>query len=142
MVHGWGYGLHLLIMNLDLTEDNFTLYAIKHYDNPACKGIAEFNDDLKRFRYLKRLFNKYIAGKDLKERLILNHLVVIYNLFGAEAATKMLFFKVEREFWPQLKTFLVFLNFMPIGPISAQGIVVEGYEIPLDEKVSEALGKI
>ena len=103
MVHGWGYGLHLLIMNLDLTEDNFTLYAIKHYDNPACKGIAEFNDDLKRFRYLKRLFNKYTAGKDLKERLILNHLVVIYNLFGAEAATKMLFFKVEREFWPQLK---------------------------------------
>jgi len=129
-------------MNLDLTEENFTLFAIKHYDNPACKGIAEFNDDLKRFRYLKRLFNKYIAGKDLKERLILNHLVVIYNLFGAEAATKMLFFKVDREFWSQLKTFLVFLNYMPIGPISAQGIVIEGYEIPLDEKVSEALGKI
>jgi len=129
-------------MNLDLTEENFTLYAIKHYDNTACKGIAEFNDDLKRFRYLKRLFNKYIAGKDLKERLILNHLVVIYNLFGAEAATKMLFFKVEKEFWPQLKTFLVFLNYMPIGPISAQGILIEGYEIPLDEKVSEALGKI
>ena len=142
MVHGWGYGFHLLIMNLDLTEENFTLYAIKHYDNPACKGIAEFNDDLKRFRYLKRLFNKYIAGKDLKERLILNHLVVIYNLFGAEAATKMLFFKVEKEFWPQLKTFLVFLNYMPIGPISAQGILIEGFEIPLDEKVSEALGKI
>ena len=97
-------------MNLDLTEENFTLYAIKHYDNPACKGIAEFNDDLKRFRYLKRLFNKYTAGKDLKERLILNHLVVIYNLFGAEAATKMLFFKVDREFWSQLKTFLVFLH--------------------------------
>ena len=129
-------------MNLNLTEENFTLYAIKHYDNPACKGIAEFNDDLKRFRYLKRLFNQYTAGKDLKERLILNHLVVIYNLFGAEAATRMLFFKVDREFWSQLKTFLVFLNYMPIGPISAQGIVVEGYEIPLDEKVSEALGKI
>ena len=129
-------------MNLDLTEENFTFYAIKHYDNPACKGIAEFNDDLKRFRYLKRLFNKYTAGKDLKERLILNHLVVIYNLFGAEAATKMLFFKVDREFWSQLKTFLVFLNYMPIGPISAQGIVIGGYEIPLDEKVSEALGKI
>jgi len=129
-------------MNLDLTEENFTLYAIKHYDNPACKGIAEFNDDLKRFRYLKRLFNKYTAGKDLKERLILNHLVVIYNLFGAEAATKMLFFKVEKEFWPQLKTFLVFLNYMPIGPIVSQGIIIEGYEIPLDEKVSEALRKI
>ena len=129
-------------MNLDLTEENFTLYAIKHYDNPACKGIAEFNDDLKRFRYLKRLFNKYDAGKDLKERLILNHLVIIYNLFGAEAATKMLFFKVEKEFWPQLKTFLVFLNYMPIGPIVSQGIVIEGYDIPQDEKVAEALGKI
>jgi hypothetical protein len=68
--------------------------------------------------------------------------VVIYNLFGAEAATKMLFFKVDREFWSQLKTFLVFLHYMPIGPISAQGIVIEGYEIPLDEKVSKALGKI
>lgn len=129
-------------MILDLTEENFTLFAIKHYDNPACKGIAEFNDDLKRFRYLKRLFRKYTAGKDLKERLILNHLVVIYNLFGAEAATKMLFFKVEREFWPQLKTFLVFLNYMPIGPIISQGMVVEGYDIPVDEKVTEALGKI
>jgi len=103
-------------MNLDLTEENFTLYAIKHYDNPACKGIAEFNDDLKRFRYLKRLFNKYTAGKDLKERLILNHLVVIYNLFGAEAATKMLFFKVEREFWPQLKTFSSFLILCQLVP--------------------------
>lgn len=129
-------------MNLDLTEENFTLFAIKHYDNPACRGIVEFNDDLKRFRYLKRLFNKYDTGKDLRERLILNHLVVIYNLFGAEAATKMLFFKVERQFWPQLKTFLVFLNYMPIGAIHAQGEVVEGYEIPIDETVAEALGKI
>jgi hypothetical protein len=126
----------------DLTEENFVMYAMKHYDNPACRGIAEFNDDLKRFRYLKRLFNKYTAGKDLKERLILNHLVVIYNLFGTEAATKMLFFKVEKEFWPQLKTFLVFLNYMPFGTISSQGIIIEGYEIPIDQNVTEALGKI
>ena len=126
----------------DLTDENFVMYAMKHYDNPACKGISEFNDDLKRFRYLKRLFNKYTAGKDLKERLILNHLVIIYNLFGAEAATKMLFFKVDKEFWPQLKTFLVFLNYMPFGNITAQGVLIEGYEIPLDENVAEALGKI
>ena len=129
-------------MNLELTEDNFALFAIKHYDNPACKGVDEFNDDLKRFRYLKRLFKKYTTGKDLRERLILNHLVVIYNLFGAEAATKMLFFKIERQFWPQLKTFLVFLNYMPVGVIRAQGVVLEGYEISIDERVAEALERI
>ena len=129
-------------MNLDLTEENFTLYAIKHYDNPACKGIAEFNDDLKRFRYLKRLFNKYTAGKDLKERLILNHLVVIYNLFGAEAATKMLFFKVEKEFWPQLKTFLVFLNYMPIEIIVSKGFEIKEADIPLDEDIIKVLREI
>lgn len=129
-------------MVFELTEDNFTLFAIKHYDNPACKGMMEFNDDLKRFRYLKRLFRKYTAGKDLRERLILNHLVVIYNLFGKDAATKMLFFKVDKEYWSQLKTFLVFLNYMPIGPIQVSGEVIEGYQIPLDERVAEALGKI
>ena len=130
-------------MNFELTEENFTLYAIKHYDNPNCKGTAEFEDDLKRFRYLKRLFRKYTAGKGLKERLIVNHLVVIYNLFGAEAATRMLFLKIEKKYWSQLKTFLVFLSYMPVGmEIQAQGVLVQGYEIPLDEKVSKALEKI
>ena len=126
----------------ELTEQTFTLYAIKHYDNPACKGMAEFHDDLKKFRYLKRLFRKYNTGSDLKERLIINHLVVLYNLFGPEAATKMLFFKIEEEFWPQLKTFLVFLSYMPIGSIVLNSMKIEGYEIPLDEAVAEALGKL
>ena len=126
----------------ELTEDNFNIYAIKHYDNPACKGMAEFHDDLKKFRYLKRLFRKYTTGSELKERLIINHLVVLYNLFGPEAATKMLFFKIEEEFWPQLKTFLVFLSYMPIGSIVLNSMKIEGYEIPLDEAVAEALGKL
>lgn len=126
----------------ELTEQTFTLYAIKHYDNPACKGMAEFHDDLKKFRYLKRLFRKYTTGSDLKERLIINHLVVLYNLFGPEAATKMLFFKIEKEFWPQLKTFLVFLSYMPIGSIVLNSMKIEGYEIPLDADVAEALGKL
>lgn len=130
-------------MNFELTEENFTLYAIKHYDNPNCKGMAEFEDDLKRFRYLKRLFRKYTAGKGLKERLIVNHLVVIYNLFGADAATRMLFFKVEKKYWSQLKTFLVFLSYMPVGfEIQAQGVTLQGFEIPLDEKVAETLKRI
>lgn len=129
-------------MNIDLTEDNFTLFAIKHYDNPACRGIDEFNDDLKRLKYVKRLFNKYSENNELKERLILNHLVVLYNLFGVEAATKMLFLRIERRFWSQLKTFLVFLNCMPVGPIRVNGEVINGFEIPLDEKVAEILGNI
>lgn len=130
-------------MNFELTEETFVIYAMKHYDNPACKGISEFQDDLKKFRYLKRLFRKYSAGKGLKERLIVNHLVVLYNLFGAEAATRMLFFRIEKKYWSQLKTFLVFLSVMPIGiEIRAQDTIIQGYEIPLDEKVSKALENI
>ena len=130
-------------MITELTEENFVMYAMKHYDNPACRGMAEFEDDLKKFRYLKRLFRKYTAGKGLKERLIVNHIVVLYNLFGPEAATRMLFFKVEEKYWSQLKTFLVYLSIMPVGfEVSKKGVVVQGFEIPLDEKVSNALKEI
>lgn len=130
-------------MTFELTEDNFIIFAMKHYDNPACKGIAEFEDDLKRFKYLKRLFRKYTAGKGLKERLIVNHIVVLYNLFGIEATTNMLFFKIEKKYWTQLKTFLVFLNTMPVGfAIKLQDNVTQGYEIPIDDEVLEALRKI
>lgn len=118
-------------MTFELTEDNFILYAIKNYDNPACKGMAEFEDDLKRFRYLKRLFRKYTVGKGLKERLIVNHLVILHNLFGT-ATTKMLFFKIEKRYWSQLKTFLVFLNYMPENET----------EIPLDPQVIQALRRL
>ena len=116
----------------ELTEDNFVLFAMKYYDNPHCKGLNEFNDDLKRFRYLKRLFRKYRVGSGLKERLIVNHIIVIYNLFGVEASTKMLFFKIDEKFWPQLKSFLLFLNFMPPDNM----IVVH------DEKVLQSLREI
>lgn len=128
---------------IELTEENFLLYAIKHYDNPACKGMTEFQDDLKRFRYIKRLFRKYTAGGGLKERLILNHLVVLYNLFGIEATTQMLFYKIEKRYWSQLKTFLVFLNLMPVGfAATIEGELVEGFQITLDEQVSLALKSI
>tara|TARA_R110000851_G_scaffold64220_2_gene146430 strand:+ start:8343 stop:8699 length:357 start_codon:yes stop_codon:yes gene_type:complete len=96
-----------------LTEDNFFLYAMKSYNNPNCKGMDEFKDDLKKFSYVKRLLKKTRNKNGLKERLIINHIIVIYNLFGSEAATKMLFFKIDKLFWPQLKSFLIFLNFMP-----------------------------
>ena len=96
-----------------LTKDNIILYAIKHYQNPSCQGMEEFYDDMKRFKYVKRLFRKYKETGELKERLLLNHIIVLNNLFGAEAASTLLFFKIEAEYWSALKSFLEFLNLMP-----------------------------
>jgi hypothetical protein len=133
MVCHRGYGKrNLLSMPYELTEDNFVLYAMKFYDNPGCKGLTEFQDDLKKFSYLKRLFKKYKVGSGLKERLIINHIVVLYNLFGVPAATDMLFFKIDQKHWPQLKSFLIFLNLMPVDNLMIQA----------DEKVLESLRKI
>lgn len=92
-----------------LTDDNFVLYAMKHYDNPQCHSVSEFEEDLKKFVYLRKLFSRYVKNGELKERLILNHIIIIYNLFG-EASTNMLFFKIEKEYWSALITFLVYLN--------------------------------
>ena len=92
-----------------LTEDNFILYAMHHYDNPQCHSVQEFEEDLKRFLYLKKLFNRYCNDGELRERLILNHLIVLYNVFG-EALTPMLFLKIEEEQWPVLKPFLLYLG--------------------------------
>ena len=97
----------------NLTKDNITMYAIKHYHNPSCEGMIEFNDDMKRFKYIKRLFRKYNESGILKERLLLNHIIVLNNLFGAEASSTLLFFKIEQEYWSILKGFLEFLNIMP-----------------------------
>jgi len=126
----------------ELTEDNFMMYAIKNYDNPSCKGMDEFLDDLKRFKYIKRLLRKHNVGKELKERLILNHIIVLGNLFGIEATTKMLFFKLEEKFWPQVKTFLVFLNYMPLKIIVSPGIEILDKDIPIDESILEDLKRI
>jgi hypothetical protein len=129
-------------MNFELTEDNFTMYAVKNYDNPSCNGMDEFLDDLKRFKYIKRLLRKHNVGKELKERLILNHIIVLGNLFGIEATTKMLFFKLEEKFWPQIKTFLVFLNYMPMKVIVSEGIEILDNDIPIDETILENLKNI
>lgn len=129
-------------MVFELTEENFIMYAVKNYDNPSCKGMDEFYDDLKRFKYIKRLLRKHNVGKDLKERLILNHIIILGNLFGVEATTKMLFFKLEKKFWPQIKTFLVFLNFMPIKIIVSPGVIILDKDIPIDDTVMNTLKKI
>ncbi len=128
-------------MNFTLNEENFIMFAIKHYDNPHCKGIEEFNDDLKRFRYLKRLLRKYDSSKNLRERLILNHIIVLYNLFGIPATTAMLFYKIEKKFWPQLKTFLVYLDLMP-DIITINNDTIRSSNIIIDENVADSLRKI
>lgn len=121
-----------------LTEDNFLTYAMHHYDNSQCYSLEEFNDDLKRFLYLKKLFNRYKTEGDLKENLILNHLIVIYNIFG-EHATNMLFFKIEEEYWDTLITFLVFLNRMP-EELTQYNIKLS--EVELDDHIIQTLRKI
>lgn len=121
-----------------LTEDNFLQYAMHYYDNSQCYSLEEFNDDLKRFLYLKKLFNRYKNENDLKENLILNHLIVIYNIFG-DNATNMLYFKIEKEYWNILTTFLVFLNRMP-EEVKQYGVKLS--EVELDEHIIQTLRKI
>ena len=102
-------------MNFDeLNEDNYLFFAIKHYNNPQAVTKEDFYDDLKRFKYLKRLLKTYLNSGVLKLHLILNHLIIIYNVFG-EAATPLLFYKLEREYWSILKTILIYLNKYPTG---------------------------
>ena len=93
-----------------ITSANVTMFAIKHYDNPQCEGEKEFHDDMKRFKYIKRLLRKYHETGVLKERLILNHIIIINNLFGPDACVTLLLFKIQREYWETLKSFLLFLN--------------------------------
>ena len=93
-----------------ITRDNIILYAIKHYDNPQCEGEKEFYDDMKRFKYIKRLLRKYKETNVLKERLILNHIIILRNLFGPEACVTLLLFKIQQEHFSTLKSFLLYLN--------------------------------
>ena len=93
-----------------ITPQNVIMYAIKNYDNPQCEGEKEFEDDLKRFKYIKRLLRRYYDTGVLKERLLLNHLIVLNNVFSPEAATTLLLYKIQPTYWPALKSFLIFLN--------------------------------
>ena len=115
-----------------LTSETIDIFAKRHYDN---KGASqeEFDDDMNRFKYLKRLFRKYDTSKEFKSRLIINHIIVLANVFGIEAATTLLFFKVDKQHWSILKTVLIFLNYMP-----EQELI----DIELDQKVIEELKRI
>ena len=102
----------------ELTEENFLLFAIKHYENPQAVTKEDFDKDLNHFKYIKRLLKRYKKSGELKTHLILNHFIILYNIFG-EATTPMLFFKIENELWSSLKSFIIFLNKLPEYPKSA-----------------------
>jgi len=120
-----------------LTEDNFLLFAMKVYDNPQCKDMEEFYEDINRIKYLKRLFKKYKTSGILRERLILNHLIIFTNVFGINASNRILFHRIEKELHPYLKTFLVYLNLLPENIPET-----ELKTIPLDKRIIDRLRKI
>jgi len=97
----------------ELNNENFELYAAKHYRNEACLDVQEFKEDVARFKYVLRLLRRYKESGIIQERLILNHLIVIYNVFDISAATRILFYKIDSDLWPSIKTFLIYLSYMP-----------------------------
>ena len=126
----------------DLNDDNFLMYAMKEYNDIQCTDIEEFYDDLKKIKYIKRLFNIYKNNGQLKERLILNHLIVFYNVFPIQAGTRILFYKIEKSFWPMLKTFLIFLDRMPEKIDSIRGETIRSNDIQLDDGIVTRLRTI
>ena len=126
----------------DLNEGTFLMFSMKEYNNIQCIDIEEFYDDLKKIKYIKRLFNIYLNDGQLKERLILNHLIVFYNVFPIQAGTRILFYKIEEHFWPILKTFLIFLDRMPDKIESIRGKPILATDIKLDDGIVTRLRTI
>ena len=111
------------MQNINLNEKSFYLYAAKHYYNPLGADHDEFIEDLKRFKYIKRLINRYVETDVLAERLILNHMIVLYNVFGTEATVEMLKLRIEKEQWCIIKPFLIFLNM--INNTQFSGVIMD-----------------
>ena len=122
----------------DLTSENFLLYAVKAYDKPNCI-MSEFSEDMKRFNYLKRLFRRYRKHNEMRERLVLNHLVVLNNVFGVEVTTRLLFYEMSPNDYPQLKTYLLFLSCMPDIIIGIKGKNILSSSIEVNMEIANVL---
>ena len=122
---------------IKLDDANYMMFAMKHYENPQCLSLEEFQEDMNRIKYLKRLLRKYKTTGVLRERLILNHIIIFYNIFGIEPATRLLFSRIEEDLHPYLKTFIVFLNNLP-KKIPEYDLLV----IPMDTRIIAKLRKI
>jgi hypothetical protein len=125
----------------NLNDDNFLLYAMKCYDSPNAI-MSEFEEDLKRIKYVKRLIKRYRATGELKERLILNHLIILSNVFGTKNSVRMLFYKVDKEDYDILKTFLLFLHYMPDTVLGIKGKNIYSSDITVDVFVGKRLRDI
>lgn len=125
----------------NLTDDNFMLYAMKAYDKPNAI-VSEFEEDLKRIKYVKRLIKRYKATGELKERLILNHIIILSNVFGIEATVRMLFYKIDNSDYPILKTFLLFLNYMPRHINGIRGQYLNSSDMSVDLVVGKKLKEL
>jgi hypothetical protein len=125
----------------DLNEDNFIMYAMKCYTSPHCI-LSEFESDIKRTKYLKRLFRRYKSTKSVKERLVLNHIILLNNVFGPEATSRILFYKIDERDFDVLKTFLSYLDIAPDFVYGIRGKNIDVSAIPLDKKIVEILLKI
>jgi hypothetical protein len=119
----------------ELNEENFLIFAIKNYENPQAVTREDFDKDLSRFRYIKRLLKKYKTTGDLKVHLLVNHFIILYNIFG-DATTPMLFYKIDKNLWSAIKTFVVFLDKLPDYPRTYI------HDIELDQKCLDALNGI
>ena len=119
----------------ELNEENFLIFAIKNYENPQAVTREDFDRDLSRFRYIKRLLKRYKSGGELKVHLLINHFIILYNIFG-DATTPMLFYKIDKSLWSSIKTFIVFLDKLPDYPKSYI------HEIDLDQTCLDALNGI
>ncbi len=119
----------------ELNEENFLLFAIKHYENPSALTKEDFERDLNHFKYIKRLLKRYMSSGELKVHLLINHFIILYNIFG-DATTPMLFFKIDESLWSAIKTFIVFLDKLPDFPKCYI------HDIEMDERCLEELEKI
>ncbi len=124
-----------------LTEETFLAYCFRYYDNPSCYDFIEFHEDLRRIKYIKKLFTRYETNGELKERLILNHIIILNNVFGPEHTSRILFFKIEEKHWPYLKPFLILLSILPSKIVGIQP-EINTDDIDLDSGIVEVLRKI
>jgi len=125
----------------DLNDENFMMYAMKCYNSPNCV-MSEFEGDIKRTKYLKRLFRRYKVSKSVKERLILNHIILLNNVFGMEPTARILFYRIDERDYDILKTFLCYLNIMPEVVLGIKGKNIYSAEIPVEINITEILLKI
>ncbi len=139
VLHFWRHKYNTMSI-AKLSNATFELFAAQHYDNPECEDMHEFQEDLNRFKYIKRILRKYKRTKTIDDksiRLALNHLILIFNLWGVKAGSIMLFFKIDKDLYPALKTFCVYLHSLPksVNEINTD-------EIPLDANIVKKLRQI